>query len=186
MHVVAAEGWHRQHAGDETWLPWVNPSPNIRCLNEALLYPGIGLLETTNVSVGRGTDTPFERVGAPWIDGIALARRLNAARIPGIRFTPVCFTPISSVFAETECQGVHLAITERHLMNPLDVGLEIAVALRELYPDTWQVDKFDRLLGNRETLRLIREPTSVAAIRAAFTPELDAFKERRAVFLLYP
>ena len=115
---------------DETNLTWINPSPNMRSLTEATLYPGVGLLETTNVSVGRGTDTPFEIVGAPWIQGDKLAGELNQRRIPGVRFVPVRFTPKSSVFKEEECGGINIIITDRSAFRPVLTGIEIATALR--------------------------------------------------------
>jgi uncharacterized protein YbbC (DUF1343 family) len=111
--VIAAKNWQRDAWFDETGLPWINPSPNMRNLIQATVYPGIGAIETTNLSVGRGTDTPFEQFGAPWIDANVLAEALNARRIPGIRFYPVRFTPASSKYAGQECQGVFLIVTDR-------------------------------------------------------------------------
>src|SRR5256714_1997264 len=119
LHVIKMEGWERAMWLDETNLTWVNPSPNMRSLTEASLYPGIGLLETTNVSVGRGTDTPFEVVGAPWIDGQQLAAYLNSRRTAGVRFVPVRFTPQSSVFKNEECGGVNVIITDRARFRPV-------------------------------------------------------------------
>ena len=113
LRVIKMEGWQRAMWFDETNLTWINPSPNMRSLTEATLYPGVGLLETTNVSVGRGTDTPFEVVGAPWIDGQQLAAALNQRRLPGVRFVPVRFTPAASVFKDEECQGINVIITDR-------------------------------------------------------------------------
>ena len=129
LTVVAMKNWRRDEWFDETALPWINPSPNMRNLNEATLYPGIGAIEATNLSVGRGTDTPFEQVGAPWIDGVQLADALNARAIPGVRFYPVRFTPASSKFANEECQGVFIIVTDRAALRPVRVGVEIASAL---------------------------------------------------------
>ena len=128
LQVIECEGWKRADAWDATGLTWVNPSPNMRSLTQAFLYPGIGLLETTNVSVGRGTDTPFEVIGAPWLDGQKLAAELNAAGIAGVRFVPIEFTPTSSKFANQKCGGINIVITDRSRFEPLRTGFEIAAA----------------------------------------------------------
>jgi uncharacterized protein YbbC (DUF1343 family) len=117
--VIPLRNWRREQWFDATGLPWINPSPNMRNLIQATLYPGIGAIESTNVSVGRGTDTPFEQVGAPWIDGVALSDALNARAIPGIRFYPVRFTPTSSKFANEECGGVFMIVTNRAVLSPV-------------------------------------------------------------------
>jgi uncharacterized protein YbbC (DUF1343 family) len=183
--VVPCEGWRRADAFEATGLEWINPSPNMRSLTEAFLYPGIGLLETTNVSVGRGTDTPFEVLGAPWIDGPALAGTLAARRIPGVAFVPVSFTPESSTFKGERCGGVNVVITDRAVFEPVRTGLEIAAALRRLHPDTWMVDGYGRLLGNTGVLEAIRaggDPQE-AVDRAA--TGVREFMARRAPHLLY-
>src|SRR5262249_29680457 len=149
-------GWRRGMYFDSTNLNWINPSPNMRSLTEATLYPGVGLLETTNVSVGRGTDTPFELVGAPWIDGQRLAAYLNDRKISGIRFVPLRFTPKSSVFKDKECGGINLIITNRTQFHPVTVGIEIAVALHRLFPNDWKVDDYARLLVNAEALERVK------------------------------
>jgi uncharacterized protein YbbC (DUF1343 family) len=122
LEVIACEGWQRGDLWDATGLAWINPSPNMRSLTQALLYPGIGLLETTNLSVGRGTDTPFEVIGAPWLDGRKLAAALASRNIPGVTFVPVAFTPASSKFAEKPCGGVNIIITDRERFEPLRTG----------------------------------------------------------------
>ncbi len=170
---------------DETNLTWTNPSPNMRSLTEATLYPGIGLLETTNVSVGRGTDTPFEIVGAPWIDGRQLAAYLNGRRIAGVRFIPVRFTPRSSVFKNEECGGINVVVTDRARFRPVLNGMEIAVALRQLYPAQWKVDDYIRLLVNADTLEKLKRGDSVEQITASWTAKLEEFRKARARFLLY-
>jgi len=183
---VPMEGWRRADFYDATGLRWVNPSPNLRTLAAALLYPGIGLLETTNVSVGRGTDTPFETLGAPWIDDLALARRLNACGLPGVRFLPVVFTPASSTFQGERCGGVSILVTDRGALRPVSTGLELARQLRLLYPNAWDTSAYGRLLGNERTLEAVLTCTPVDAIEAMNQPELDEFLERRSRFLLYP
>ena len=185
LRVVKMDGWQRAMWLDETNLTWVNPSPNMRSLTEATLYPGIGLLETTNVSVGRGTDTPFEVVGAPWIDGRQLAAYLNSRRIAGVRFVPVRFTPQSSVFKGEECGGVNLIITERARFRPVTNGIEIAVALRKLYPTQWKVDNYARLLVNSDTLERLKRGDSAGDIATSWAAQLEDFKRKRARVLIY-
>ncbi|HMY71238.1 MAG TPA: DUF1343 domain-containing protein, partial [Blastocatellia bacterium] len=131
LQIVRVEDWKRTQWFDETGLVWVNPSPNMRSLTEATLYPGIGLIETTNVSVGRGTDTPFELVGAPWMDGRKLAEALNAANLPGVRFVPVRFTPKASVHKDAECSGVNIIITDRSRFDSVLTGMELAVQVKK-------------------------------------------------------
>ncbi len=185
LEVIRVDGWRRSDLFDATGLLWVNPSPNMRNLNQALLYPGIGLLETTNLSVGRGTDTPFELVGAPWLDGLQLAGKLNAAGIAGVRFVPVRFTPTSSKFVGQACGGVNILITDRARFDPLRTGLEIARQLRTLHPKEWDAPAYDRLLANRRVLDAVLEAKPVAEIEALWQPDLDEFLRRRAQFLLY-
>jgi uncharacterized protein YbbC (DUF1343 family) len=143
------------------------------------------LLETTNVSVGRGTDTPFERIGAPWIDANQLADSLNQAELPGVRFTPIRFTPDSSVYEGEACQGVQILITDRKTIEPLGVGFELAGTLRRLYPDRWQHDRYRRLLGDDAVWRAVDAGESRREIQKAYVDELEPFRVRRAAFLLY-
>jgi len=185
LRVIKMDGWTRSMWFDETGQTWVNPSPNMRSLTEAELYPGIGLLETTNVSVGRGTDTPFEFVGAPWIDGQMLAKYLNDRQIRGVRFVPVRFKPNASVFKDQDCDGVNIVIVDRRGFNSVRTGLEIASALRKLYPDAWQVDKYERLLVNAAILNLIRQGDTPEAVDKAVNSQIADFERRRASFLLY-
>jgi uncharacterized protein YbbC (DUF1343 family) len=157
----------------------------MRSLTEATLYPGIGLLETTNVSVGRGTDTPFELVGAPWIDGQALAAFLNSQRIAGVRFVPTRFTPASSVFKGEECGGINIIVTDRAKFRPVRNGLEIAVALRKLYPTDWKVDSYARLLVNADALERLKRGDSANEITRSWSARLEDFRKARARVLLY-
>ena len=185
LQVVAVEGWRRGEYFDRTGLLWVNPSPNMRSFNAALLYPGIGLLEMTNLSVGRGTDTPFEVLGAPWVDGRQLARELNASGLGGVRFVPLRFTPDASKFAGEQCGGISIVITERHECDPLAIGFEIASRLGQLYPDTWDVAAYDRLLGDQATWDAVKAGRSRAEIMSVYQEELNRFLVRRAAWLLY-
>ena len=185
LQVIDMEGWQRSDMFDETGLPWINPSPNMRSLTEAVLYPGIGLLETTNVSVGRGTDRPFELVGAPWIDGIALAGRLNQAGLPGVRFVPVRFTPESSKFAGKECGGIDIQINDRQQFKPLRTGLTIARELLIMYPKQWEFRSYDRLLSDQQTMDALSVRKTVHEIELLWEPELQKFRKRRAGVLRY-
>lgn len=185
LRVVKMENWRRGMWLDGTNLTWVNPSPNMRSLVEATLYPGIGLLETTNLSVGRGTDTPFEIIGAPWLDGQRLASYLNNRKIAGVRFVPVRFTPKASVFKNEECGGVNFIITDRSRFHPVQAGLEIAIALRRLYPAQWEVEKYARLLVNAETLEAVKRADEPEAIARLWADKLSEFRRARARALLY-
>jgi len=185
VRVIKMEGWRRSMWFDETNLTWVNPSPNMRSLTEATLYPGVGLLETTNVSVGRGTDTPFELVGAPWIQGDKLAELLNERGLQGVRFVPVRFTPNTSVFKDEPCGGVNIVITDRAAFHPLLAGIEMALALRKLYPNEWKVDSYLRLLANADTLERVKRGDSARDIVASWSNALQEFRKARAEILLY-
>lgn len=185
LRVVKMDGWARSMWFDETDQTWVNPSPNMRSLNEATLYPGIGLLETTNVSVGRGTDTPFEILGAPYIDGRRLASYLNARGLPGIRFVPITFTPNASVFKDQKLGGINMIITDRNSFRSVRTGIEIAAALRKLYTSQWEVDKYARLLVNGNILEMLKRGDSPEKIELAIEPQIADFKTRRAPYLLY-
>jgi len=185
LQVVKVENWHRGAWFDETGLIWINPSPNMRSLTEATLYPGIGLLETTNVSVGRGTDTPFELVGAPWIDGRKLAAALNAARLAGVRFVPVRFTPRASTHKDVECGGINIVITNRSEFEPITTGLEIAAQLLKLYPKNFAVDAFNRLLVNQKVFDAFRQGADSRALRQIWESDLERFRAVRSKYLLY-
>jgi len=185
LTVIKLEGWRRADYFDGTSLTWVNPSPNMRSLTEAMLYPGIGLLETTNLSVGRGTDTPFEVVGAPWIDPQALSDALNRAGLAGVRFVPLRFTPGSSKFAGEACGGINIVITDRAAFHPVAAGLEIAYQINRLYSGTWKADDYLRLLANRAALAALKEGKSVSEIAATWQSRLAEFARLRQKYLLY-
>ncbi|HEY8503610.1 MAG TPA: exo-beta-N-acetylmuramidase NamZ domain-containing protein, partial [Gemmataceae bacterium] len=186
LEVVRMEGWRRGDFYDQTGLLWLNPSPNLRNLTAAYLYPGVGLLETTNLSVGRGTDQPFEWFGAPWLDGVKLAAALNAQGLPGVRFLPLRRTPASSVFKGETCGGVQISIDDWGQFEPLRTGLMIACELRRLYPEQWKVDRYDRLLADADTLKGLKAGRTWARLEQGWQKELNEFKQRRKEFLLYP
>jgi uncharacterized protein YbbC (DUF1343 family) len=185
LNVVKMENWRRPMWFDETNQTWINPSPNMRSLTQATLYPGIGLLETTNLSVGRGTDTPFEIIGAPWLDGRRLAKYLNERNLKGVRFVPVRFKPNASVFKDENLGGVNVIITDRNAFEPVRAGIEIAVALRKIYPNEWQVDRYARLLVNQDVLEKVKRADAPEEIEKSWQENLSDYMERRASFLLY-
>ena len=185
LEVVSLRGWRRDLWFDESGLAWVNPSPNLRTLTQAVLYPGIGAIEGVNLSVGRGTDTPFEQIGAPWVDGVTLAAALNSRGLPGVRAYPISFTPGSSKYAGELCHGVHLIVTDRNALRPVRLGLEIAAVLHRLHPDQFELDAAARLLGSREALTRIRAGEDPATIADDWVGGERAWKARREPYLLY-
>ncbi|MEO7329774.1 MAG: DUF1343 domain-containing protein, partial [Minicystis sp.] len=186
LEVVALQGWSRQDTWDRTGLPWHNPSPNLRSFDEALLYPGIALLETTNLSVGRGTAHPFERVGAPWLDGARLAAALAEAQLPGVSFKVTSFTPESSAFAHQACTGVEIHLNDRSRFDPVLTGLTFASLLRKLHPGEWQSKGLSILLGNQEAFLAITRGESPAQVAARWQAGLADFARAREKYLLYP
>jgi uncharacterized protein YbbC (DUF1343 family) len=184
LTVIAVENWQRAMWFDACDLPWTNPSPNMRSLTQATVYPGIGLLETA-ISVGRGTDTPFEVLGAPYVDDVKLAHELNAAGLTGIRFVPVRFTPKASVFKDKECGGVSLILLDRDRCPVVDVGLQIAVTLHKLYPKEFALDKVQTLLQEKSVIEGIRSGKTVAELKQPWAAKMEEFRRRREGALLY-
>jgi uncharacterized protein YbbC (DUF1343 family)/CubicO group peptidase (beta-lactamase class C family) len=185
LTVVTMTGWRRADWFDETGLAWVSPSPNMRNMNEATLYPGIGAIEGTNISVGRGTDTPFEQMGAPWIDGAQLARELRERRLPGVTFYPVSFTPSSSKYAGEACQGVFMIVTDRAALRPVRLGLEVAAALARLYPRDFKIEAAERLFGSRTALSRVQAGEDAAVVAASWAGDEARWRLLRAKYLLY-
>ncbi len=185
LHVVAMQGWRRSDTFELTGLRWVAPSPNLRSLDAALLYPGIEILQAGGVSVGRGTDTPFEVFGAPWIRAAELAAYLNRRYVPGVRFVPTEFTPTDGLHKGVLCQGIALVITDRTSLHSMLMGLEIAAALEKLYPAQFALDGILTLLGNAATLERLKRGDAPTRIVDDMADELAAFQERRSKYLLY-
>lgn len=185
LTVIPVENWTRENWYDETGLSWINPSPNMRNLNQATLYPGIGAIEYSNVSVGRGTDQPFEQFGAPWIDGPRLSAALNARHLPGVRFYPITFTPKSSKYANQECQGVFMVITNRVALQPVRMGLEIAGALATMFGDKYDFETTWRLFGNADPLERVKRGEDPAAVAARWTDDEARWRRLRAKYLIY-
>jgi uncharacterized protein YbbC (DUF1343 family) len=186
LTVVAMKGWQRGDWFDATGLTWTNPSPNLRSLQEATLYPGIGLIEGSNISVGRGTDTPFEYVGAPWVDGRALARALNARYLPGVRFVPVSFTPQSPYpYANQLCHGIEIVVIDRNVIDSPELGLEIASELHKLYGGEYQLGKISGLLANRSVLDALESGRDPQRISEDWQEAIQNFMASRKPYLLY-
>jgi uncharacterized protein YbbC (DUF1343 family)/CubicO group peptidase (beta-lactamase class C family) len=186
LSVVPMKNWRRDAWYDETAVPWITPSPNMRNLIAATLYPGIGAIEQTNISVGRGTDTPFEQIGAPWIDGRALASALNARAIPGVSFYPVTFTPSPGAkLGGQTCSGVFMLVTDRRVVRPVRVGLEIASALSRIYGSQFTLEDAATLLGSKATIQKIRAGEDPAEIAAGWAADEKDWRARRATYLLY-
>jgi uncharacterized protein YbbC (DUF1343 family) len=186
LTVVPMQHWRRDAWLDETGVAWVSPSPNMRNLIAATLYPGLGAIEQTNVSVGRGTDTPFEQVGAPWIDGAALASALNARAIPGVSFYPVAFTPAAGAkFAGERCSGVFIVVTDRDALRPVRVGVEVASALSKAYGSTFTLEDAATQLGSKSAIARIRAGDDPVAIVQSFADAERAWRATRQKYLLY-
>ncbi len=181
LSVIQIRGWKRDQWQDEAGLPWINPSPNMRSLTEAGLYPGIGILESA-LSVGRGTATPFEVAGAPYIDEKTLTSEMTALHLPGIAFEPIRFTPTASVHKGESCGGVKMTITDRRALRSVDVGIAMATVLYRLYPQQFDLQKLPRLLRHPATLDAIRAGEPLDAIHKLW---ISDFMERRAKYLLY-
>ena len=185
LNVVAMEGWLPGDWFDSTGLTWINPSPNLRDLTQATLYPGVAIIEGSNVSVGRGTDTPFEVVGAPWIKGRELAAYLNARAIQSVRFVPITFTPSSGTFAGERCQGLNLFVLDRNTLDSPELGIELASALHKLYPNYFKLEKISDLLVNQSVLEAIAAGVDPRRIAADWQDRLDQFVRMREKYLLY-
>ena len=185
LHVIEMKDWHREDPFEATGLAWSAPSPNLRSLNAALLYPGIEILQAGGVSVGRGTDTPFELFGAPWIQAGQLAAELNRDFVPGVRFVPTNFTPNSALYSGQLCEGIALVITDRASLNSMLMGLEIAAALNTLYPGHFSLDKMIELVGNADTIAKLKSGESPMRIVWDWQADLDNFRKMRAKYLIY-
>jgi len=185
LTVVPMKGWMRGDWFDSTGLEWVTPSPNLRNLEQAILYPGVALIEGTNVSVGRGTDTPFQVVGAPWIKSKQLAAYLNARLIAGVRFVPMAFTPASGTNSGQQCGGVHIILTNRETLDAPELGIELAAALHRLYPQQFDITKMNLLLANQAAFQGLQAGEDPRRIAEGWRDGLDRFLLVRAKYLIY-
>jgi uncharacterized protein YbbC (DUF1343 family) len=185
LHIIRMQNWPRRFYFSDTGLPWVSPSPNLRIPEAGILYPGLEILQTGGVSVGRGTPRPFELVGAPWIRGEGLAAYLNRRAIPGVRFEPEKFTPDSGLYKGELCEGVRIVLTDRNALQAMRMGVEIASALAKLYPGKFDAAKMIELVGNTAAIKQMVAGTDAAAIVESWDKDLDAFRNVRAKYLLY-
>jgi uncharacterized protein YbbC (DUF1343 family) len=189
VSVIPCLGWERDMDYDVTTLRWIAPSPNMRSVDAAFLYPGIGLLEFTNISVGRGTDKPFEQIGATWIDAErlveALKKKADAAQVEGVSFAACKFKPESSVYAGEECNGVSFKIENRKALRSVRLGIVLATTLHELYPKQWETKNLNTLLLDEKTQRLILDNATATEIEAAWQKDLERFMKIREQVLIY-
>ncbi len=185
VQVIRMEGWKRSMWYDETGLEWMNPSPNIRNLTQAALYPGVCLLESPRISVGRGTDTPFQVVGAPWFRAKEMAAYLNARALPGVRFMARRFRPQASVYEGEVCEGLDILLVNREVFDPVLMGLELLAAVLRFHPGEFQLESVMRLLGSDEAAARLKRGESGREILAAMRGQLEGFLRVRAAYLLY-
>lgn len=185
LHVIAMKNWHRSEPYNQAGLPWIAPSPNLRSLTEAYLYPGIEILQAGGVSVGRGTDTPFEILGAPWIDGKKFTAALARRKISGVEFATADFTPTQDLYAGQLCHGVKIRIAPKGELRSMRMGMEIEYVLHRMYPQQFHVDKTITLIGNQATVDAIARGESPEKIVKSWTPAIDKFRATRAKYLLY-
>ncbi len=185
LQVIPCAGWRREMWYDGTGLRWVNPSPNMRSLTAATLYPGVGLLEFTNVSVGRGTDAPFELFGAPWLNADKLASHLLKRNLAGFACMPVQFTPSASKFAGERCNGLRFTVVDRRRFQPVRLGVEMACALRRLHPREWEHERLITLLTDARAFEMIEKGADADEVWAYMQAQASSFRRRRAKYLLY-
>ena len=186
--VIPMKGWRRRLWYDQTGLAFIKPSPNMTSLKTAAVYPGLCLLEGTNVSEGRGTNLPFVQFGAPWINGKNLVARLNRLNLPGMRFEPATFTPTASKYAGQKCYGSKITVTQRDLLEPYCSGIAIVSEIHRMYRDDfqWRAGHFDRLCGTSAVRRAVIENTSLEKLRQSWRERFESFMQVRKKYLLYP
>lgn len=186
--VVPMKGWRRRLWYDQTGLAFIKPSPNMTSLQTAAVYPGLCLLEGTNVSEGRGTNLPFVQFGAPWINGKNLVARLNKLNLPGMRFEPATFTPTASKYAGQKCYGAKITVTQRDLLEPYCSGIAIVNEIHRMYRDDfqWRAGHFDRLCGTAAVRNAITSRSSLQKLKQSWQPALESFLQIRKRYLLYP
>ena len=185
LQVIEMQGWSRNMWLDATGLEWVNPSPNIRNLTQAILYPGSCLLESDQVSVGRGTDTPFQIIGAPWFKGREVAEYLNGLAIPGVRFLARRFRPTASVFKDEDCEGLDIQLIDRDALDSVRMGLELLYATMKFHPGKFNLEGVMRLLGNEDAAGRLKRGETGSAVVKSYAPDLDQFRKTREKYLIY-
>ena len=185
LHVIAMKNWHRKHFFESTGIKWIPPSPNLRTTKGSILYPGIEILQNAGVSVGRGTQAPFEEFGAPWLNGEAVAIALNERHLLGVHFAAQPFIPVVGLYSGQRCGGVAVRITDRSTVRSMRIGLEIAAILEKLYPQQFDPEKLLFLLGNADAIQKLQARVSPEKIVASWAPALNAFETIRRKYFLY-
>ncbi len=185
LHVIAMKNWHRNYFFESTGIKWIPPSPNLRTIKGSILYPGIEILQSAGVSVGRGTQTPFEEFGAPWLNGDEVAAALNARNLPGVRFSGQPFIPIAGLYSGQRCGGVAVRVTDRFKVRSMRMGLEIAAILQKLYPKQFDSAKLLELAGNADTIQQLQSGVAPEKIVASWSESLTAFNQVRLKYFLY-
>ena len=185
LHVIAMRNWHRNYFFESTGIKWIPPSPALRTTKGSVLYPGIEILQNSGVSVGRGTQTPFELFGAPWMNGDAVAGALNERHLPGLRFSPKDFIPIGGPHSGERCSGVSILVTDRFTARTMRLGLEIAEILQKLYPKDFDTDKLIGLVGNVDTVQQVKDGVAPEKITASWADSLKAFDQVRRKYFVY-
>ena len=185
LHVIAMRNWRRGAYYDQTGVRWIPPSPNLRTLKGAVLYPGLEILHNANVSVGRGTEAPFEQFGAPWMDGEKVAAELNAKRLAGVHFAPAQFVPASGLFMGQKCSGVAPRVTDRAAVRSVEMAIEIVTVLRRLYPKEFEPARTVLLLGNEATVRMLEQGAAPEEIVRSWSADLAVFETMRRKYFLY-
>ncbi len=185
LHVIAMKNWHRNYFFESTGARWIPPSPNLRTLKGAVLYPGIEILQNAGISVGRGTETPFEEFGAPWINGEEVAAALNERHLAGLRFANQPFIPVTGLYSGQRCGGVAVRITDRQAVRAMRMGMEIATILKRLYPEKFEPEKISELVGNAETIRQLQAGAPPERIVESWDGDLSTFELLRKKYFLY-
>ncbi len=185
LHVIAMKNWRRNYFYESTGLRWIPPSPNLRTLKGTILYPGLEILQNAGVSVGRGTETPFEEFGAPWINGDDVATALNNRHLPGVRFVAQPFIPVAGLYSGQRCGGVSVRVVDRAAVRSMRVGLEVAAVLHKLYPGHFDPAKLLPLMGNADTIQQLQNATAPEQIVSSWNTALAAFEQIRRKYFLY-
>lgn len=185
LHIIAMKNWHRKYFFESTGLRWIPPSPNLRTIKGSIVYPGLEILQNASVSVGRGTEAPFEEFGAPWMDGEKVASALNAAHLPGLKFVSQPFIPVNGLYAGKRCGGVGIRIGDRGAVRAITAGIELALLLQKMYPSDFDVSKTIFLLGNATTVQKLKEGVPASEIVASWQPALAEYDKTRRHYFLY-
>jgi uncharacterized protein YbbC (DUF1343 family) len=185
LHIIAMKNWHRKYFFESTGLRWIPPSPNLRTIKGSIVYPGLEILQNAGVSVGRGTEAPFEEFGAPWMDGEKVASALNAAHLPGLKFVSQPFIPVNGLYAGKRCGGVGIRIGDPGAVRAITAGIELALLLQKMYPSDFDVSKTIFLLGNATTVQKLKEGVPASEIVASWQPALAEYDKTRRHYFLY-